>query len=240
MIPRSSLPTKLGFLARFSVLANIALLWLPVAPAQTTVAVSSLGNATGPATALGYFTWNSSTTFSEHAFSFTTGTGQTTLQSVTLKFNLNQGTPSGFGLGLYSGDSNGPTGSQIIGFTGAVSPGNPSTFTASTPTTLSSSTTYWLVATSAPTMPTNSSYALGYAPAGSFSSSLSGWSIGQSWGELIRQSSDAGVSFGSWGHYSVVPAFSVQVDTPVPEPSTYAAIFGALALGFATYKRRTR
>ena len=44
--------------------------------------------------------------------------------------------------------------------------------------------------------------------------------------------------WGEWFWWDGVGGLSNSLRAPIPEPSTYAALFGILALGFAAYRRR--
>jgi hypothetical protein len=158
------------------------------------------------------------------ANSFTTGASATNLSSVTL-FMANNTGGSGFAVNLYS-DGSGAPGSALESLSG---PGAPSTngnynYT-SAGTLLNANSTYWIVATS-------SVDHFGWGQTSSTTeTSSSGWTIG----DVGLASTNGGASWIT--NTSNVQMFSVST-TAIPEPGTYAALAGVVALGFAAWRRR--
>lgn len=168
------------------------------------------------------------------AGSFTTDGYQSSFQlaSVTVRLGSGVGTPGGFAVRLFS-DSSGQPGTAFETLSGASNPsGNSTQAYTSAGTTLSANITYWIVA-SASTGNVNTDY---YHVA--MTNSLSETTVGSaSWliGNGTRYSLDDG---SSWFTYTDnIPMFSVTTVAAVPEPSTYATIFGACALGLVAYRR---
>lgn len=94
-------------------------------------------------------------------------------------------------------------------------------FTSGTTLELSANTTYWMVAESQ--SGSSSWKGSGATPTGL--ASFGGYSF----------TSDSGTTWAA--HTSSMPSFAIN-GSAIPEPSTYAAIAGALAIGFAAYRRR--
>lgn len=163
---------------------------------------------------------------------FTTDSHSYTLDSITAPIYYN--TAGTLDAMLYTGTGNDATGSAFASFTyGAIPLNNAAsvTFTPGSPVTLTANTTYVFV--------------LGAAGAGTW-----GWSStaqnssyttapGGAWtgGTTTTLSFDQGVSFGPF--YTLTDQAQIAVNaTPVPEPASYAALMGCLALGLVYVRRR--
>lgn len=166
--------------------------------------------------------------FTAQSFSTDAYAASYQLASVTLSMSNVQGSPSGFALRLYS-DNSGAPGTLLETLSGNNNPTTAGSFSyTSGGTTLNSSSTYWLVA-SATTGNASSDY---YDWRGTYSTNET-TTGGPTWliGNNYYYSSNSG---SSWNIQTGVMQFSLST---VPEPSTYAAIFGVCALGFVSYRR---
>lgn len=210
-------PASASFLLLFTVLAFAAI--AATTRAQTVVAISNLSEANG-----GAITVNNTET-ALLAQSFTTGSTAMTLDFISPRFDTNLATA--FTLSLYSNASTIP-GTSIEQLTGTTTPNSSTTYDfTSGGTILAANTTYWLVASAATS--THQAF-LSYTTSTSFTSP-DGWTLGG-----IRSTTNSGINWNNFNEGQVI-RFSVNA-SPVPEPSTYAAIFGVLALGFAAWQRR--
>lgn len=201
---------------------------LSSAQAQTTVMLSNLSGASPGNTST--MNDNSEGSYNlANAGSFTTGSTGTLLSSITL--GLLGGSGTGFSVGLYSNSSNTP-GTLLETLTGETAPtaaGN-YTYTSGGSTVLNANTTYWWVA-SVPSDSNSVQFNLDYSNAGP-EIAQAGWSYGSN-----SQQQNAG----AWNSYdSPTLKFSVTTGSAIPEPSTYAALFGLSALGLAAYRRKQR
>ncbi len=160
------------------------------------------------------------------AASFTTGTAATSLANVTI--NLGGGSGSDFSVSLYSNTNNNP-GSLLATLSGPTAPTTSGHFVY-TPTSLlalAANTTYWWVA-SVPVSSSTISFNI-RSTASTAETSSTGWTIGDTW----RQQPISGAYNSATGPLM----FSVAASA-IPEPSTYAALAGLVALGFAVYRRK--
>ncbi len=212
--------------------------------AQTVVAqtaVSNLGQLTNSWAGIGNRA-SDGANFAR-AVSFTTGgtavdfTGAILLLTVTP--SLSQ--PTGLTVTLNSGFGTGGSTGVLATLTGesAPAPLSPTTFsyTSTSPITLSPNSTYWLQV-AAPGTPSDTMFSWTTTAVDNNAvdvGGLAGWTIGLNYfitnngGGLWTSSSFGGVN-----------QFSVQYQAAIPESSTYAALFGLSALGFAAYRRRHR
>lgn len=164
------------------------------------------------------------------ASSFTTHSETSyTLNSVSLKFSAAANTSGNFFVRLYSNNSGVP-GSSLETLSGTANPSSATTYSfTSTGTTLSAGTRYWLVAGVT-------------SGAGDYkwdwtNSTAQNSVEGQSWGigdDDVHTSTNSG---SSWVFDGAAMQFSVNA-TAVPEPGTYAALFGLAALGVVAWRRR--
>jgi hypothetical protein len=155
---------------------------------------------------------------------FTTDANSYTLNSVTL--SMRNATLSGgmFSVGIYSNNSNNP-GSLLETLSGSTSPDSYINYTfTSSGLSLTANNTYHVVASV-------SSGLANYSWVNTSDNSTTG-----AWGfpNYITLSSDQGVN---WAQAGTKMILSVTA-TPIPEPGTYSAIFGALALGVVVWRRR--
>jgi hypothetical protein len=162
--------------------------------------------------------------------SFTMDGTSRSLQSVTLSLGkAADGTIGTFQVELRNDNSSTP-GTVIATLTGESNPlpltATTYSYTPSSEVTLSAGTKYWVVAEATTTSGsytwnwTSSPFSSGAAGTlGGFSESLNG---------------------GPWSGEDPVGPFLFGVTAAVPEPSSYAAVFGILALGFGVASRRLR
>lgn len=205
--------------------------------AQT--AVSNLGQTFSGSSA---FVGNNSSDDLDRVFSFTTGASASfNFSSVTFKFGNATGSPTGLTVGLYSGFDR--TTSNSDGATGLIASlsltsGNPlvagnSVFSGST--SLLASTTYY-IKLSKGAEPAGNMYLLPLASShNEDGGGLAGWTIGNE--HAYNMVNFQTGSLTQWGLDGSTAQFSIQASA-IPEPSTYAAIAGAVMLGFAAWHRR--
>lgn len=163
------------------------------------------------------------------AFGFTTGATTGQLWSIRLSFDSGTAGSPGFVAGLYSGiGSTGPT-DLITSLSGPAQPvvAGEYDYQPLTYTLLYPNTTYWIGAASTsgsyPLRLTLSDGEMGYP----------GWSIGNTMWSF--PSGEAPQEIEAAGQFAVN-----MIMTSVPEPSTYAAIFGGVALAVALVWRRRK
>jgi len=167
------------------------------------------------------------------AETFTTGAAQSTLNSITLNFDAMNFSNTTFSLRLYSSAGAQP-GTLIETLSGSTSPSNGTfSYTSAGSTVLSANTTYWWVAASS----TNGVIFHPTYTSSTAETSSAGWTIGNS--GYTGSTTTAGV-LPTFSATATPFQFSVTAVSAVPEPSTYAAIFGALALGAVAVVRRRR
>lgn len=175
-----------------------------------------------------------STTPFQIAGKFTTGVSAQAISSVSLAMRDASGTTSPtFSVRLFS-DSSGQPGAVLATFSGATNPNVEAIydFTLGSSYTVSANTSYWIVA-SAPGQSSNFDYFRWKALNSDTSSSSFGWVLGTQ----IGNSNNGGISWEEVGANE--PIFAVGAVSAIPEPSTYAAIFGAAALGLAAWRRKS-
>lgn len=172
-----------------------------------------------------YSTFFGSTYHWDRAQSFTTGVGSYTLNSIDLKLVGRNYDPSTFTVALYS-DSGGDPGSLLATLTGNSDPNTAGTYTytATGGYALDASTPYFMVA-SVPSgeLGDQYSYRMSTDPSDSETTSVDSWTLGN--GHHSRNNAGSG----TWSFDSSSLIMSVTA-TAVPKPSTYAGIFGGLAL----------
>lgn len=221
-----ALPRLCSFAVRSGTLALLlAIGLLGTAQAQTVM----LSNLAGTSYAGYANTRNESdgTLNTANAGSFTTGSEATVLNSLSLLGVSGSGTD--FSVELYSDSGNLP-GTLLETLSGPTSPTSASTtyvYTSGGSLTLSANTTYWWV-TTVPTGTTAANFNSNYVT-NSADVAADGWSIGR----YAYQTNGGAWSNGTGRSMQ----FSVSTSA-IPEPSTYAALFGAAALGLAAYRRR--
>lgn len=172
--------------------------------------------------------------------SFTTGSSATSFDftGIDVVFQNSTGSASGLTINLYGPGMNLSDISTGVDFlTGlTLSSGSPvsagtSSFLGSA--TLSANTTYYLLFQADGTFGTFNSYTLGVPSTGN-QSGYPGWTI----------SDGSEVYFNSTSHSSSAPVtfavYATEATSAVPEPSTYAALAGAAALGLAIWRRSRR
>jgi hypothetical protein len=206
-------------------------------PAHAQTAISNLGQ--GVSAGVGVIGRVGGGENHRYAFSFTTGSSTATFDftSVTMAFQAGQGSPT-LAVGLYSSFAPATVaGGGTLLTNLSLSSGNPlaaGNAVFSGTATLAASTQYFLVfdagtqsAGNVATFSTPSTYL-------EDSGGLPGWSIGDSAYHSFPSQS------GTWSSTGTVAMFSVQASevSVIPEPSTYAAMFGAAALGLAVWQRR--
>lgn len=160
---------------------------------------------------------------------FTTDSSTYNLAGVTLTLSTAVDTSSSFQVEIYS-DSAGTPNASLAVLSGNSTPSSPATYTPLATLQLNANSSYWVVAK---VLSPTGEYTWHFAgPSGaSFTGvgSLGGFSA----------STDAGASWS--GEDANFPAlFSVTGNATVPEPSSYAAIFGVAALGYGAFSRRLR
>ncbi|MCF7688486.1 MAG: PEP-CTERM sorting domain-containing protein [Cephaloticoccus sp.] len=166
------------------------------------------------------------------ANSFTTDATVYPLRSVTIDIGyVNASGASSFTLNIYS-DNAGAIGSLLETLSGTGSPTVGQHTYSSTGLALAGNTTYWVVAY-------DPNYSVGGGAHTSYlwsgTSSANETSSGAGW--TIADSYFRGASLGSLSSSAGSFKFSVNASAAVPEPSTYAAILGACALGFVSFRR---
>ena len=159
--------------------------------------------------------------------SFATGAQSYSFTSVTANMQLVVGSSNDLFAGIYS-DSSGAPGTLLATLTvPSMTLLNQSNFNFTTGSTLNfgANTTYWFVV-----QPSTSSTTLVDAT----------WYRGTSGTGLATAAlNSTGTSFASWVPDLGSASLSYQVSgSAIPEPSTYAALTGALALGFVVWRRR--
>lgn len=168
---------------------------------------------------------------------FTTGSEAVTVNTFTLAFGaLGTATmPSGFELKLYSSFAAGVGPSGLVGtFTGS-DPASSGDFDFTGSAALSANTSYFLIATAPTTDASGDGSYFSWRHTDNTAEdagSISGWSIGDT---FIAQNP----TFPTWTEsLGGAVVFSVEGTSAVPEPSTWAALAGAAALGLAGWRRR--
>lgn len=211
------IPTTRSLIRLVTVLAFAAI--ASTTQAQTVVEISNLAQANG-----GAITVNNTGT-ALLAQSFTTGSTATKLDFITPRFDTNLATA--FTLSLYSNSTTNP-GTLIETLTGTATPNSATTYNfTSGGTILAANTTYWWVASAATS--TNQAY-ISFTNSASFTSP-DGWTLG-----VIRSTTNSGTT---WNDFNTGQELRFSVNaSAVPEPSTYAALAGAAALGLAVWRRR--
>jgi hypothetical protein len=188
--------------------------------AQTTL-VSSLSNTT--------ITVLEASPTARWANAFTTGATSALLNSVTFKYQSNQSTDTTISAFVYSSAGSVP-GSLLATATSAVLGNNNGSFYEAQISlnfaggfTLSANTDYFIVSGASLSV-------FGVAGTNSSQTGLSGFSIYSS----STFSTNGGASFGG----SSNGALFALSGSAIPEPSTYAAILGLVAVGAAAWRRR--
>lgn len=164
---------------------------------------------------------------------FTTGTTGMSLTSATVALWESGGNQTAIAY-LFSNNGGVPTSTDsggLLATSDSVTilggPGANFVLTFSSPPILSADTTYHL-AVGAP-----SNFAYFVSTPSTAETGLTGWSIADN----VTRTLDSGVTWAVYQSESL--KFSLN-GAAIPEPSTYAALFGLVALGFAVYRRRRR
>lgn len=195
--------------------------------AAQTVVASNLSNAQNGGT----ITRNANAFL---AASFTTGSNVNgyTLDSVTLLFSSVSGTINDFAVQIRNNDtvsySGGVPGTVVATLSGATAPPSNSTGTWNGANlSLAADTKYWVS--------WGFTSGNGYAniPMTTDASSTGTWNLGDYYGT----SSNGGTTWYSSQPNVYIPLLSLSASA-VPEPSTWAAVFGLCALGAAVWRRR--
>lgn len=151
-----------------------------------------------------------------------------TLDTVTLRLTLNP-ISAGLAINLHANNAGSPAASSLAGLTFQSGPGNGGAglyvYTAPANLTLTSGSTYWVVATAA------ASLTAWNATSSVNQTGTSGWSIGDD--HKVRGFG------GAWGLTSDTMFLSLDA-TPVPEPEAVAWACGTGLLGFAGWRRWQR
>lgn len=152
---------------------------------------------------------------------FTTDANTYSLQSITLNLDDALDTSGAFVVELHS-DNSGTPGSFIAALSGSVNPATAGlyTYTPSSTVTLNPNTPYWVVAM---VSSGNGDYGWHFTS----STSQAPGAVGTVGG--FSESLDQGAS---WSAEDTSFPSEFKVVGVVPEPSTYAAVFGLVALGF--------
>lgn len=165
--------------------------------------------------------------------SFTTGGSGAVVDKFTLSFQAANGSPSGFTLKLYDSFTAGVGPSGLVAtFTGS-DPLTTSNYDFVGSATLAASTTYYLIASVPGAIGASNDQfywhrTLSTAEDGG---GAAGWTIGDT--QIVNN------AFNNWAAVTTPLEFSVH-GSAIPEPSTYAAMAGAAALGLAAWRRRHR
>ncbi|MBX3739104.1 MAG: PEP-CTERM sorting domain-containing protein [Candidatus Didemnitutus sp.] len=211
------------------------------ASAQTSIAFGNLGGTTGsvPLTAAYPIFYADPTTDFWGAVGFTVGATSYTFDHVTAPFySLYSDTPTTVEGGIYSNVGGNP-GTLLAAFnTLSVAPQSTGAQTydltlASGTLQLQTGVSYFIVVHDAAPGPI-------WVRTGSETTPSS--SVGFTF-DSYRGSSNGGAVWDSSGYYgisTIQPSFDLYVTSAVPEPSTYAAIFGAMALGAVAIVRQRR
>lgn len=156
---------------------------------------------------------------------FTTDANSYTLDSVTLQLGTPTATGGNFSVSIFSNNSNNP-GGLLETLSGSASPDGASAYTfTSSGLTLTANNTYHVIA-SVTTGTAN------YSWQNTDTTTESGpWVFPN----YITLSTNQG---GNWAQAGTQLLMSVSA-TPIPEPSTYAVLCGALALGVVAWRRRS-
>jgi hypothetical protein len=225
--------------SRFLGLLTVLLLVsLPVSRAQT-IMIGNLGGVTGTVTQTAsqpIFYIDSSLDYWAAA-GFTIGSTAYTFDHATAPFySLYSDAPTTVEGGIYS-NSAGHPGALLAAFS-AVSVAGQATASATYNLTLASgtfqfaaNTSYWLVLHDAAPGPLWVRTGPVTTPTGLAGIAFDGY----------RESSNGGGAWTSNGDYDIMaaaPSFDIYVAAAIPEPSTYAAIAGAVALGLTVAIRR--
>ncbi len=208
----------------------LTLLSLGVTYAGAVVQISNLSQSQADAQSIQYGAWASS--------SFTTDNQAYDLDTVRLNMDSALNTDGFFTVYLYSHDTadGGKPGSLISNgtLTGTTNPSGDQgyNYTPSSAVTLSSNTTYWVVA--AVSNSGGGIYKWDYTVSTSETGNGFGsWSIG----DVLRTSSDQGSSWNA--AVSNIGQFSIAAD-PIPEPAATACLTGIAVLAIALLRRRIR
>ena len=155
------------------------------------------------------------------------------ITSVTLTMNATSGTANGVVLRIFSDSSNTP-GASVGGYTfdSPAIGGNHNapvnvTFTPTSSISLNANTNYWIVVSDP-----NSNSEWRYTSSNTGSSTAIG-------GYVVRDASTTN-SGGSWSIFTNSPYLTEISASAVPEPSTYAAWAGVIALGTTVVLRRRK
>lgn len=161
------------------------------------------------------------------ASDFTTGSEETTLQSITLSFDQ-YSVGSGFALSLYS-DGGGQPGALLETLSGSGAPNEATTYDyVSSGTILEAGTTYWWVGT------VEAGQFNYYGTYSSSEVSPAGWTIG-------NFSAYTQLNGGDWESTGGAQVrFAVSVVSAVPEPASSGVLAGLASLGFLLVRRRSR
>ena len=231
--------SSLSLVRRHSVIALLAsgVLLMLGTSAQAQIAVSNLGqSAPAGVGAIGRVGGGEN---HRRAFSFTTGSSATSFDftSITMAFSAAQGSPS-LSVGLYSAFSVGSVGGSGLLTSLTLSSGNPyaaGNAVFSGTATLAASTTYFVQFDAGAPSAGNSFFFPAASSTSEDGGGLAGWSIGDTGYHAFPNAGS------DWAVSSDVGRFSVQATetaSAIPEPSTYAAMAGAAALGLAAWRRR--
>jgi hypothetical protein len=160
------------------------------------------------------------------AGAFTTGSSGATLDSVTFKLYALSAT--GFTVGLYA-DNAGVPGTQLETLSGPSTLSSPINYTyTSAGYTLAANATYWLV------LSTTSGSPVWQLSADTSETGATGWLIGDS---SLYYVSTPSPHWQSYGPLSLSVSGTLT-GAAIPEPGTWAALAGVVALGAAAWWRR--
>lgn len=212
----------------------VALTLAAASAAQAQYAVSNLGQSVGGTAVVGTYSGGGESW--RRAFAFTTGSsaGGYDFTGFTMNWLGATGSPGALTVSLFSSfDPNTVGGGSGLVSTLTLSSGNPSSSgnaVFSGTATLLPTATYYVQISSA-SAPMGNFYSYSVVGTGNEDGgALPGWSIANSAFESNYNN--------LWTSNSSPGLFAIDATAAIPEPSTYAALAGVMALGLAVWRRR--